>query len=65
MPNFPLTCLAVVAVLCGVYALIYSRSRNGNWHGTGQRMVRFKDGAWEYCDMTDAEADEEWQGRQW
>jgi hypothetical protein len=56
---------AAVALLA-LYAFLYFRNRNGEWHDAGRgKLRRFVNGQWQYREMTEEELDEDWQARQW
>lgn len=59
--------LMCVPILLALYAFLYFRNRNGEWHTAGfkDQMCRFVDGKWQYREMTDDELKDQWQARQW
>lgn len=52
-------------LLLGLYAFLYFRERNGEWHSSGSAMYRYVNGQWQTREMTSEEADHEFNSRQW
>jgi hypothetical protein len=71
MLQFEMSPGAIGLLLCGVvllalYTFLHFRNRNGEWREAGgNKMRRRVNGKWQYREMTDEEADEDWQARQW